>query len=70
MIKTTISGEKMVCKIKTISVCVEEMEFDRIVNEFCKDKRVKATQTHVNLTPRDKDDCYNVWYTAIIYYEE
>lgn len=55
----------METRFKTIEAYNPEA-FDKSVNEFCKNKKVFATQTHVLLNPVSDS---NLLYIACIYYE-
>ena len=55
---------KPIVYIKTFSA-VNKEKIDAEVNDFKKDKKIIAVQTHVNINPRTED----ILYTYIAYFE-
>jgi hypothetical protein len=58
----------MQTKIKTFTE-IDKDVFDKVINEFTKDKKVVATQTHVNLFKNPLKEL-TVVFTGIVYFQE
>jgi len=53
-------------KIKLIQTINNPLRFEIETNDFNKNHKVKATQTHITIDPVTQ----NIIYTAILYYED